>query len=423
MILTSLIDVATVKPAVEAADIFRLYFADYLKAYHCTPEEFAAVDAIIACRTAAAGGFIRQCDQCGKFQISYCSCGNRNCPKCGAFAKAQWLAQQEARLLPVPHFQVVFTLDHLLNDLAYVNPKAIYDLLFATANGVLKEFAQRYLGGKVGVTAVLHTWGQTVQHHIHLHCMVTGGALVSTADGYRWQKATPGFLFPAIELSAAFRAAFCQGLRRLAKRGELRLVGPCADLDLEKLVQTIEGKAWELFVGKPPKDAQMVDLLGYFSRYVYRTAITNQRLLKVERDKVTFEYYDNHEKVVMPNGQAKGQKKIMTLSAVEFIRRFLRHVLPFAYHRVRHFGLYAGRRLWLQAVRLLLGAPVDFTPQAPPKLEMGEWLATLGLADVLRCPFCGEGALHVIADFAPLRFWHFWLLLWLGVPIFGKEAL
>lgn len=326
--LSSLIDVATVKPAVEVADIFRLYFDDYLKAYHCTPEEFAAVNAIIACRTAAAGGFIRQCDQCGKFQISYCSCGNRNCPKCGAFAKAQWLAQQEARLLPVPHFQVVFTLDHLLNDLAYVNPKAIYDLLFTKANGVLKEFAQRYLDGKVGVTAVLHTWGQTVQHHIHLHCMVTGGALVSTADGYRWQVVSPGFLFPAVELSAAFRDAFCQGLRRLARRGELRLVGSCADLDLEMLIQTVERKAWELFVGKPPKD-----------------------------------------------------------------------------------------------VRLLLGTQVDFTPSAPPKLEMGAWLATLGLADVLLCPFCGKGTLHMVADFATLRLWHLWLLLWLGVPIFGKEAL
>jgi hypothetical protein len=199
-------------------------------------------------------------------------------------------------------------------------------------------------------------------------------------------------------------------------------VGPCADLDLETLIQTMERKAWELFVGKPPKDAQMVDLLGYFSRYVYRTAITNQRLLKVEGGKVTFEYYDNQEKVVMPNGQAKGQKKEMTLSAIEFIRRFLCHVMPSGYHRVRHFGLYAGSKLWGQAVRLLLGAQVDFTPQAPPKLDMGEWLATLGLADSLRCPFCGEGALHIVTDFAPLRFWQLWLLLWLGLPVFGKEA-
>lgn len=183
MLLSSLIDVATVKPAVEVADIFRLHFDDYLKQYHCTPEEFAAVRAIIHCRTATAGGFIRQCDQCGKLQISYCSCGNRNCPKCGAFAKAQWLANQEARLLSVPHFQVVFTLDHLINELAYVNPQAIYDLLFETASRVLKEFAQRYLGGKVGVTAVLHTWGQTMQHHIHLHCMVTSGALVRLPSG------------------------------------------------------------------------------------------------------------------------------------------------------------------------------------------------------------------------------------------------
>ena len=171
MILTSLIDVATVKPPVEVADIFRLHFDDYLKKYHCTAEEFAAVRALIKCRTAAAGGFIRQCDQCGKLQISYCSCAGalwaRNCPKCGAFEKAQWPrghpAKQAARLIPVPHFQVIFTVDHLINDLAYVGcplgAKVIYDLLFETANRVLKEFAQRYLGGKIGVTAVLHTWG------------------------------------------------------------------------------------------------------------------------------------------------------------------------------------------------------------------------------------------------------------------------
>lgn len=422
MILTSLLDVATVKPAVEVADIFRLHFDDYLKQYHCTAEEFAAVRALIKCRTAAAGGFIRQCDRCGKLQISYCSCGNRNCPKCGAFEKAQWLAKQAARLLPVPHFQVVFTVDHLINDLAYINPKVIYDLLFATANRVLKEFAQRYLGGKIGVTAVLHTWGQTVQQHIHLHCMVTGGALVSTTDGYVWRATAPGFLFPAVELSAKFRDAFCKGLRRLAKRGELRIVGDCAAADLEGMVKAMETKDWELFIGKPPKDAHIEDLLGYFSRYVYRTAITNQRLLTFANGKVTFDYYDNRERDAASNGHPKGRKKVMTLSAVEFIRRFLRHVLPFDYKRVRHFGLYAGNKLRVQAVRMLLGASFDFAQTTPPKLEMGEWLASLGLGDALRCPFCGEGTLYLGCDFAPLGSFQLWLLALLGIAVFGKEA-
>lgn len=422
MILTSLIDVATVKPSVEVADIFRLHFDEYLEKYHCTAEEFAAVNAIIKCRTAALGGHIRCCDSCGGLQIAYNSCNNRHCPKCGAFEKAQWLAKQAARLMPVPHFQVVFTVDHLVNDLAYVNPQPIYDLLFATTNGVLKEFAQRYLGGKVGVTAVLHSWGQTMQHHIHLHCMVTGGALVSTTDGYVWRKAAPGFLFPVVELSAAFRDAFCLGLQRLTKRGELRLVGECTAVDVEQLVRTMQAKAWEVFIGAPPKAADVENLLGYFSRYVYRTAISNQRIRKVEQGQVTFEYHNNKERDAAPSGHPKGAKRVMTLPAVEFIRRFLRHVLPFQYKRVRHFGLYAGSKLRLQAVRMVLGVTVDFAQNAPPKLEMCEWLTSLGLDDAMRCPFCGTGTMRMAHDFAPLGFFQLWLLVWLGVPVFGKEA-
>lgn len=419
MILASMIDVATVKPAVEIADIFRLHFEEYLKQYHCTPEEFAAVKAIMKCRTAAMGGHMRSCDQCGGLQIAYNSCNNRNCPKCGAFEKAQWVAKQAARLLPVPHFQVVFTVDHLVNELAYVNPQPMYDLLFTTANRVLKEFAQRYLGGKIGVTAVLHTWGQTMQHHIHLHCMVTGGALVSIATGDVWHSANPGFLFPVVELSAAFRNAFCKGLTRLVKRGELRFVGACTTVDVAKLVQTMQAKKWEVFIGAPPKAADVENLLGYFSRYVYRSAITNQRIRKVEQGQVTFEYFNNHER----EAEGKGAKRVMTLPAVAFIRRFLRHVLPFQYKRVRHFGLYAGSKVRLQTVRMLVGATVDFTDNAaPPQLMMGEWLASLGLDDALRCPFCGTGTMQLDRDFAPLGFFARWLLCWLGVPIFGQEA-
>jgi len=418
MILSSLIDVATVKPTVEVADIFRLHFDEYLQKYHCTLEEFAAVNAIMRCRTAALGGHSRCCDRCSGTQIAYNSCNNRHCPKCGAFEKAQWLANQAVRLIPVPHFQVVFTVDHLVNDLAYVNPQAIYDLLFTTANRVLKEFAARYLGGKVGVTAVLHTWGQTMQQHVHLHCMVTGGALVSTAGEYVWRSAAPGFLFPVVELAAAFRDAFCQGLQRLAKRGELRFVGECSAVDVAKLVQTMQAKAWEVFIGAPPKEADVENLLGYFSRYVYRTAISNQRIRKVEQGQVTFEYFNNKER----NAEGQGAKRVMTLSAVEFIRRFLLHVLPFQYKRVRHFGLYAGSKLRLQAVRMLVGATVDLAQRAAPKLEMGAWLTSLGLDDALRCPFCGEGTMQFGRDFAPLGYLQLWLLFWLGVPIFGKEA-
>jgi len=185
-------------------------------------------------------------------------------------------------------------------------------------------------------------------------------------------------------------------------------------------------KDWEVFIGAPPKDVaprrQPEDLLGYFSRYVYRTAITNQRLLKVEDGKVTFEYYDNRERDGAPSGHPQGRKKVMTLPAVEFIRRFLRHVLPFDYKRVRHFGLYAGSKLRLQAVRMILGASFDFTQSTPPKLDMGDWLASLGLDDALRCPFCGEGTLRLGRDFAPLGPFQLWFLALLGIAVFGKEA-
>ncbi len=320
--------------------------------------------------------------------------------------------------MPVPHFQVVFTVDHLVNELAYINPQPIYDLLFATANQVLKEFAQRYLGGKVGVTAVLHTWGQTMQHHIHLHCLVTGGALVSTTDGYAWRSASLGFLFPVLELSAAFRDAFCKGLQQLEKRGELRFVGACTAVDVAQMVQTMQAKAWEVFIGAPPKEANIENLLGYFSRYVYRTAISNQRIRKVAQGQVTFEYHNNKER----DSDGKGAKRVMTLPAIEFIRRFLRHVLPFQYKRVRHFGLYAGSKLRLQAVHMVVGATVDFAQVSSPKLEMGEWLASLGLDDAMRCPFCGTGTMRMGHDFAPLGFFQLWLLVWLGLPVFGQEA-
>jgi hypothetical protein len=184
------------------------------------------------------------------------------------------------------------------------------------------------------------------------------------------------------------------------------------------MVQVMAAKDWEVFIGAPPKEADVENLLGYFSRYVYRTAISNQRIRKVEQGQVTFEYYNNQER----DAEGKGAKRVMTLPAVEFIRRFLHHVLPFQYKRVRHFGLYAGSKLRLQAVRMVVGAPFDFAQTAPPKLEMGEWLASLGLDDALRCPFCGAGTMHLDRDFAPLGFFQLWLLFWLGVPVFGKEA-
>jgi hypothetical protein len=415
--LASLLHVATVKPAVDLADVFADYFADYLKVAHCTAEQFAAVNAILKCRTAALGGHLRVCDACGRVQLVFNPCHNRNCPKCGAWERAQWLAAQGARLLPVPHFHVVFTVDHRVNPLAEVNPEAIYDLLFTTANQVLKSFARQYLGGEIGVTAVLHTWGQTLQHHIHLHCMVPAGALVQTKRGYRWRKSPQGFLVPVVALSQQFRDAFCQGLRRLQQRGELRLVGPCADLDVAGLALAMQARKWEVYIGKPPTRHDPERLLAYFGRYVHHTALSLPRLVAVEDGQVTFSYYDNRER----DEAERGQPKLMTLPAVEFIRRFLTHVLPFQFKRVRHFGLYASaKRTALGVARGLLGRPPAL-PE-PPKLDLGAWLATFVAGDPFLCPFCGVGRMRPGREFAPLRGFALWLLILLGLPVAGRPA-
>jgi hypothetical protein len=415
MLLGALVHVATVKPALELADVLAEHFADYLTVAHCTAEQFAAVNAILKCRTAALGGHLRECDVCGRVQLVYNSCGNRHCPKCGAFERAQWLAQQSVKLLPVPHFQVVFTLDHRVNALAKVNPAAIYDLLFATANQTLKAFAQQYLGGAVGVTATLHTWGQTLQHHIHLHCLVTGGAAVRTPHGDRFRQCAAGFLFPVKELSAHFQAAFCAGLRRLAQRGELRLVGACADLDVAQLAHDLVDRAWGVYIGKPPPGHRPAQLLQYLSRYFRRTAISNTRLVRLADGQVTFTYFDNQDR----DGAGRGAAKQLTLPAVEFIRRFLTHVLPCQYKRLRHFGLYASAKRPLLAT---LCGQFGCQVVAAPKLNLADWLASLGRGAPLRCPFCGQGQMRLGREFAPLRGFALWLLILLGLPVAGRPA-
>jgi hypothetical protein len=255
--------------------------------------------------------------------------------------------------------------------------------------------------------------------------MVTAGALVQTKPGYRWRKSPKGFLVPVVALSQQFRDAFCQGLQRLQGRGELRLVGACADLDVAQLAQAMQTKRWEVYIGKPPTRYDPERLLAYpstssgqaFGRYVHRTAISNPRLLAVEEGQVTFSYYDNRER----DEAERGQPKTLTLPAVEFIRRFLTHVLPFQFKRVRHFGLYASaKRALLGMVRGWLG----HTPAlpAPVKLDLGAWLASFVAGDPFACPFCGVGRMRPGREFAPIRGFALWLLIVLGLPVAGRPA-
>ncbi|MEZ4710238.1 MAG: transposase [Caldilineaceae bacterium] len=428
MTLSTFVEVASQKPGVEVADIYRAHFEEYLEKYACTAQELRASDAIMRCRTSEMGGHIWVCDGCGRWRLVWNSCKNRHCPKCGAFEKAQWLARLARILLPTHYHQVVFTTDHAINDLAYINPQALYDLLIATASQLLKEFGQRYLGGDIGFTVALHTWGQAIQPHIHLHCMVTGGALVKTQEGYEWNATEPTWLFPVKELSARFRDAFCAGLRKLYRADKLRLVGSCAHADIEQMVAKMQAKEWEVFIQKPPTQETMTGSLDevmeqlkdpmclaeYLGLYVHQSAIANSRLEAFEDGVVSFWYYDNQD----ADDSGRGQRKLMALDALEFIRRYLRHVLPHGYIRIRHFGLHAsGARPKLQAARVLLGLPFELPPK--PALVLSEWLQSVLGKAVAKCAFCQQGAWRKWRKFDPLDRCYLVLVTWLGLAVSG----
>jgi hypothetical protein len=356
------------------------------------------------CRTAALGGHLEQCDQCGKVVLSYNSCGNRHCNQCGAFGRAKWLEQQKKLLLPIPYFQAVFTTDHALNPLFQTNPRVMYDLLFESATASLKELAAEYLGGKMGITAALHTWGQQMDQHVHLHCLVTGGAL--SFDETRWIASRADYLLPVVKLSQVFRAKLCGGLRRLARRGKLKRVGAAAELDVAGLVREIEAKAWQVYLEPPLAGPEKV--LGYLGRYINRVALANERIVKIEGDEVSFRYEDNRE---------GGKVKVQRLSGVEFMRRYLSHVLPEQYRHIRYYGLHQnGQRRKLARCRELLGAE----PVEERQLKVAEWWFELTGEVVGMCPWCGQGRLVNRRKFEPPAGWWLFLLSLLGLAIGGR---
>jgi hypothetical protein len=264
------------------------------------------MQAILRRRTAALGGHVEECHNCGAQRIAYNSCRNRHCPKCQRLEQARWVEQQVADLLPLEYYHVIFTLPQELNELARWQPRLVYDLLFAAASASLQESGQRKLGGESGVTAVLHTWGQTLQTHIHLHCLVTGGAL--SEDGQSFRRCRQGFLFGVEELSAVCRAHYCAGLRRWAQTA----AGAQWAAQVERLAGELSELAWVVYAKRPLCGPQQT--LEYVSRYTQRVAISNARLLELAEGVVSFRYKDY---------RAGGVSKIMHLPAHEFIRRFL----------------------------------------------------------------------------------------------------
>ncbi|MCP4934241.1 MAG: transposase, partial [bacterium] len=288
--------------------------------------------ALKICRTAEMGGTIYECNECGAIEFTYKSCGDRHCPKCGKFKRAEWVERQKVKLLPIPYFHIVFTTDHALNKLITANQRVMYEALFWAVNETLKRFAKKYLGGTLGITAVLHTWGQKMDPHVHVHCIVTGGALREAGES--WQKSGARYLFDVIELSAEYRDRLCRRIKRLAKAGKLQVVGQGEGLDVVGMVEEIQAKKWEVFA-KAFEGPEVV--YEYLSRYVHQVAISNYRIVKLEKGKVHFEYHDNKDK-------EKGKKKILPLDGVAFIRRFLWHVLPEGFRHIRHYGLHHGSK-------------------------------------------------------------------------------
>ena len=371
------------RPPCEVADIFRLYGAEYQEQYPLSNEQRQAMRDIVQCRTAALGGHVDACDQCGGLRISYNSCRNRHCPKCGSVVKAEWLERQKAHLLPVHYFHVIFTIDHAFLPLVRVNQKAVYELLFHSAADTLKAFGRRFLGGEMGILSILHSWGQTLTEHPHLHCLVTGGAL--SADGRRWRATSPDFLFPIEALSAQFRDRFCRGLEKMYGQGRVQLGGQSAHLTeparFERLLSQARGKKWQVYAKPPFGDAMQV--LDYLGRYTQRIAISNHRIQDIADGRVRFSYRDY---------QADGQRKEMVLTAVEFIRRFLLHVLPRNFVRIRYYGLLAPRyrQRKLAQCRAILPA----MPAPAPKLSRTEILTAMLGRHPDRCPMCGTGQLQ-----------------------------
>ena len=377
----------------DVADIFRKYVGEYKKTHRLSYEQSKAVTAIIHCRTPAMGGVLKVCSKCKKWEFHFKACKNRHCPLCGAFEKAQWLEAQKKWFLPIHYYHVVFTIDHVFNTLVAFNQKRLFKLFIEVAAQVLKEFGRKYLGGEIGFSMVLHTWGQIMQEHLHIHFIVTGGALVSSPTGSRWNAASREFLFPVKLLSNQFRNRFCFELSQLWADG--KLITNDDALDVQGMLQQALSKDWEVYIQAPLYDKEK--LIEYLGRYIFRIAISNHRLVAVDKDTVTFKYFDNRH---------NGKEKLMTLPVPEFIRRFLSHVLPDGFVRVRHFGLHhSSCRAKLQQARRVLGLP--FQLPIILKLKFLDWFQKItGSDDDPRlCKFCGKGLMLPVREFEPLRGW------------------
>ncbi len=371
----------------EVADVFRRHGDAYRRMHdgHLGRVERRVMSAVALCRTAALGGHAESCADCGFVRCAYNSCRNRHCPKCQGQARAEWLAARQADLLPVPYFHVVFTVPAPAAEIAFQNKQTVYAILFRTAAETLRRIGAdpKHLGAEIGLVAVLHTWGQTLQHHPHVHCVVPGGG--PAPDGTRWVACRPGFFLPVRVLSRLFRRLFLDELRAAFEAGQLRFLGDLADLagraDFVRRLRDLRRAEWVVYAKPPFGGPEQV--LAYLGRYTHRVAIANSRLVDVTGSDLAFRWKDYRH---------HGKAKLMVLAADEFIRRFLLHTLPDGFHRIRHYGFLANghRAAKLALCRKLLAAPPTSKPATDIPLE------SKAITAFDRCPCCG-GAMITLA--------------------------
>ena len=378
------------RPGLEVADIFRAHGPAWRRANagHVSLDQLKVMSAIERCRTQALGGHLMRCEKCAHEHIAYNSCRNRHCPKCQGAAATDWLAAREAELLPVPYCHVVFTVPAEIADIAYHNKAEVYDILFKAAAETLITIAAdpKHLGARIGFTAVLHTWGSALPHHPHLHCIVPAGGI--SLDGERWVACRPNFFLPVRVLSKRFRWRFLERLRDAHVAGRLSFfndLAPLAERDaFDAHLAPLLKLKWVVYAKPPVAGPDAV--LAYLARYTHRVAISNSRLVACDATNVSFKYKDYR-------ADGRARHKTMTLATHEFIRRFLIHVLPSGFHRIRHYGLFAngGRVRNIAQARELLGA-------IAPETEPDEDEASEAVVFPQPCPCCG-GRMIIIETF------------------------
>ena len=372
------------KKTLEVADILRQHLNDYEARYPLWPQHRKIVTDLLNCRTAHLGGHIERCDKCGTVRITYHSCRNRHCPKCQHMPRERWLEKRKDEILPTSYFHVVFTVPHELNTIILNNKKVMFNILFKSAAKTLLTFGHNELNGNLGFLAVLHTWDQKLNAHFHLHCLVAGGAM--STDKKRWSPIKNDYLFNEEALSRVFRGKFMQRFKKARQTGLFKFVGRSFGNFRNKMY----AKSWVVSVRDPVKRPENV--IEYLGRYTHRVAIANSRIKKLENGVVSF----------TAKNRKKNRTEIITISAVEFIRRFLLHSLPKGFVRIRHYGFLANRNRNknLQVIRDLLGL------SALPEKETAsieEMMLQLTGTDITVCPCCGEGKMQFFAEIPKSR--------------------